>query len=238
LSDNEEVKSSGVIQFHNRSLSQNSALSTKTVNYVIINTSRDVSEGPVEFSKNKSFADSPYDKTPLLNKETHEKEYTSLSAMLSILGDNKRYFILCGHDRCPVELAIDSIDQADLKKMDKLLEFLLADLSLIPHLKNLSREIGISLTKMKYLFRLMFHDSIYNYYQKARMQEAARLLINNTVSETGYALGFSNLSHFGRLFEKHFQLKPKRFKIMLIGNAKLELHVEKKGHSKDQLFFK
>ena len=33
-----------------------------------------------------------------------------------------------------------------------------------------------------------------------------------TVSETGYKLGFTNLSHFGRVFEKHFLMKPKRYK--------------------------
>jgi AraC-like DNA-binding protein len=27
----------------------------------------------------------------------------------------------------------------------------------------------------------------------------------------GYELGFSNLSHFSRLFEKHYGLTPKRF---------------------------
>lgn len=30
-------------------------------------------------------------------------------------------------------------------------------------------------------------------------------------AETGHRLGFSNLSHFGRLFEKYYGAKPKRF---------------------------
>ncbi|MNH46985.1 DNA-binding transcriptional activator FeaR [compost metagenome] len=54
---------------------------------------------------------------------------------------------------------------------------------------------------------------MYPYYQHLRMQEAARLLRDEylSVSETGYRLGFSNLSYFGRLFESHFGSKPKKW---------------------------
>ncbi|WP_295715513.1 AraC family transcriptional regulator [Mucilaginibacter sp.] len=105
-----------------------------------------------------------------------------------------------------------TVDQADAEKIYKLRAAILTDLSLTPQLPELSGRIGISLTKMKQLFRQIFGDSIYNYYQSARMNEAARLLGNLSVSETGYQLGFSNLSHFGRLFEKHFKIKPKKYK--------------------------
>ncbi|MDN3581582.1 helix-turn-helix transcriptional regulator [Mucilaginibacter flavus] len=110
------------------------------------------------------------------------------------------------------ETASITVDQADAEKIYKLRAAMLADLSLAPELSELSGRIGISLTKMKQLFRQIFGDSIYNYYQSARMNEAARLLAIQSVSETGYQLGFTNLSHFGRLFEKHFQIKPKKYK--------------------------
>ena len=44
------------------------------------------------------------------------------------------------------------------------------------------------------------------------MNEAAQLLRELSVSQVGYKIGFSNLSHFTRLFEKHHQVKPKRYK--------------------------
>ena len=47
------------------------------------------------------------------------------------------------------------------------------------------------------------------------MAEAARLLARLSVSETGYQLGFTNLSHFTRLFERHFQMKPKQYQATL-----------------------
>ena len=45
------------------------------------------------------------------------------------------------------------------------------------------------------------------------MQHAASLLREKglSVSEAGYELGFSNLSHFSRLFEKLIGSKPKQY---------------------------
>ncbi|MBE9461532.1 helix-turn-helix domain-containing protein [Dyadobacter subterraneus] len=110
------------------------------------------------------------------------------------------------------ESKVIPIDQADAEQIYLAKTLILNDLSVPPELVKLSEDIGMSLTKMKQLFRQVFGDSIYNYYQTARMNEAARLLQYLSVSETGYQLGFSNLSHFARLFEKFHKIKPKRFK--------------------------
>jgi len=72
---------------------------------------------------------------------------------------------------------------------------------------------GMNVIKLRKLFMQVFGKGMYSYYQHLRMQEAARLLReeNLSVSETGYQLGFSNLSYFGRLFERHFGCKPKKW---------------------------
>jgi AraC-like DNA-binding protein len=105
-----------------------------------------------------------------------------------------------------------SVNQEDVRKIYQVRASILADLSTPPQLPDLARNIGMSLTKMKQLFRQIFGDSIYNYFQVERMNEAAHLLRNFSVSQVGYSIGFSNLSHFTRLFEKHHQIKPKRYK--------------------------
>jgi AraC-like DNA-binding protein len=105
-----------------------------------------------------------------------------------------------------------SINQEDVKKIYQVRASILADLSAPPKLSELARHIGMSSTKMKQLFRQIFGDSIYNYFQVERMNEAAQLLRDFSVSQVGYRIGFSNLSHFTRLFEKHHQMKPKRYK--------------------------
>lgn len=105
------------------------------------------------------------------------------------------------------------VHRADADKILQVRAAILADLSQPPHLEMLTGIAGMSETKMKGLFKQVFGDSIYNYYQTARMEEAARLLRQDglSVSETGYQLGFSNLSHFSRLFERHHGLKPKKY---------------------------
>ncbi|MCW3083487.1 MAG: transcriptional regulator, AraC family [Bacteroidetes bacterium] len=105
------------------------------------------------------------------------------------------------------------INKADIDKIYKIRTAIITDLSVPPSLHELATSAGMSETKMKQLFKQTFGDSIYNYYQKARMSEASFLLKQAaySVTEVGYQLGFSNLSHFSRLFEKHYGLTPKKF---------------------------
>ncbi|GAB3641329.1 helix-turn-helix domain-containing protein [Spirosoma arcticum] len=110
---------------------------------------------------------------------------------------------------------VTPVDPADAQKLYMARSIILTDLSQTPQLPQLARQIGMSQTRMNRLFRQIFGDSLYNYYQAARLAEAARLLARLSVSETGYRLGFTNLSHFTRLFERHFQLKPKQYKATL-----------------------
>jgi AraC-like DNA-binding protein len=82
-----------------------------------------------------------------------------------------------------------------------------------PIIKNLASQIGMSESKFKRLFKQIFGDSFFSYYQKFRMKEAARLIKENrmSVSEVGFSLGFSNLSHFAKVFQEHVGMKPKSF---------------------------
>nr|WP_068890873.1 helix-turn-helix domain-containing protein [Pedobacter panaciterrae] len=67
-----------------------------------------------------------------------------------------------------------------------------------------------------------------NYYQILRINEAAHLIKNEgvSVSEAGYRLGFINLSHFTRLFEKHKGCKPKKYSNTKFLEAKLSADIE------------
>jgi AraC-like DNA-binding protein len=147
-----------------------------------------------------------------LKQMSHIDETTTLATLLYKNKAEELIYQLFAKLMTRAASASITVDQADAEKIYKLRAAILADLSLTPQLPELSSRIGISLTKMKQLFRQIFGDSIYNYYQSARMNEAARLLSQQSVSETGYQLGFTNLSHFGRLFEKHFEVKPKKYK--------------------------
>jgi AraC-like DNA-binding protein len=112
--------------------------------------------------------------------------------------------------------AMTPLNTADAEKIYSVRKSILADLGSPPQLALLAKNAGMSLTKMKQLFRQVFGDSIYNFYQAARMDEAASLLNHLSVSQVGYRIGFSNLSHFSRVFEKHHRMKPKRYQASLI----------------------
>lgn len=107
------------------------------------------------------------------------------------------------------------INKTDIEMLFVVRTSLLADLGKPPYLPELAAMAGMSETKLKRLFKQVFGDSIYNYFQKSRMEEAAFLLSKggHSVAQTGYELGFSNLSHFSRLFEKHYGATPKKFSL-------------------------
>lgn len=108
------------------------------------------------------------------------------------------------------------ISKDDAEKINLVRIALLKDLTQCPQLWELSEISGFGLTKLKKLFNQIFGESIYSHFQTNRMKEAANLLVSFSVSETGTKLGFTNLSHFTRLFEKHYHIKPKQFKDRLI----------------------
>lgn len=105
------------------------------------------------------------------------------------------------------------INNADAGRLLHIRNEILRDLSVPPVLRELAQIAAMSETKLKQLFKQAFGATIYNYYQQARMEEAAFLLKQgkHSVAEVGYEMGFSNLSHFSRVFEKHYGLNPKKF---------------------------
>jgi AraC-like DNA-binding protein len=106
-----------------------------------------------------------------------------------------------------------TLSNVDAEKLLKARNIILEDLSDPPLLPVLATTVGMSETKLKQLFKQTFGNTIYNYYLKVRMEEAAFLLKQSgySVSEVGYQLGFSNLSHFSRLFQRYYGITPKKY---------------------------
>jgi AraC-like DNA-binding protein len=105
------------------------------------------------------------------------------------------------------------LNSHDIQTLYKVKERMLAHLETPPVIKDLALYAGMSPSKLKRLFSQIFGNSIFNYYQKFRMKEAALLLKEGklSVSEVGYQLGFSNLSHFSKVFHEHIGMKPKQY---------------------------
>ena len=108
-----------------------------------------------------------------------------------------------------------SLNAHDIQIIYRVKEKILEHLGVPPVIKDLSVDANMSPTKLKRLFKQIFGNSIFSYYQGFRMKEAARLLKDEklSVSEVGYRLGFTNLSHFSRVFQEHIGIKPKRYSL-------------------------
>lgn len=105
------------------------------------------------------------------------------------------------------------LNDRDIAAIYKLKEALTKDLSQPVAIADLSKIAGMNIAKMRKIFIQIFGMGIYDYFQKQRMAEAAKRLKeqNISVAEVGYALGFGNLSHFTRMFERHIGMKPKAY---------------------------
>jgi AraC-like DNA-binding protein len=101
----------------------------------------------------------------------------------------------------------------DIQTIYKVKEQMLKHPETPPVIKELAICANMSPSKLKRIFKQIFGDSIFSYYQKFRIKEAARLLKEEklSVSDAGYRLGFTNLSHFSRVFAAHIGMKPKQY---------------------------
>ncbi|MBS1633993.1 MAG: helix-turn-helix transcriptional regulator [Bacteroidetes bacterium] len=101
----------------------------------------------------------------------------------------------------------------DIKAIYQVRDKLISSLEKPTSITVLKKIAGMNELKMRQVFIQVFGMGIYEYYQQVRMKEAARLLREEklSVSEAGYKMGFENLSHFSRVFEKHIGSKPKKY---------------------------
>jgi AraC-like DNA-binding protein len=106
----------------------------------------------------------------------------------------------------------------DIKAIYAIKSYLQSHLDTPPDISSLAKKAHMGQPKLRKLFRQIFDKGVFEYYQFMRMQEAARLLRKNqlSVSEVGYKLGFSNLSHFSRVFEQCYGMKPKKYSAMTV----------------------
>ena len=106
-----------------------------------------------------------------------------------------------------------ALNSRDVQTLYQVKEQILQHVDKPPVISELALFATMSPTKLKRLFKQVFGNSIFSYYQAFRMQEAARLLREEklAVSEVGYRLGFTNLSHFSKVFNEQIGMNPKQY---------------------------
>lgn len=79
-----------------------------------------------------------------------------------------------------------------------------------PDLELLAARVGVSLSKLKQIFSQAYGMPPYTYLRMVRMERAMHLLRHKglNVTETALEVGYSNLSHFSKVFVQYHGLKP------------------------------
>lgn len=82
-------------------------------------------------------------------------------------------------------------------------------------LEALSDMANMSLSKFKRLFKQAFGTTPYRYCLKNKMEIAKEALQRKeyTVSQTGFMIGYSNLSQFSKAFKNHFGCLPSEIRV-------------------------
>jgi AraC-like DNA-binding protein len=110
---------------------------------------------------------------------------------------------------------LKTTDPVHIAQIFQAKSLLVRDLSEPPTIAVLASAVLMSESQLKQSFREIFGVSIYQYFQQERLERAKQLLSDNsrTVKDVGYELGFTNIGHFSRLFERLYHVKPKKFQL-------------------------
>ena len=113
----------------------------------------------------------------------------------------------------PLNENIANLNSSDVEKLFKVKELLLQNISNTPQLNELTESVGFSDSKLQKTFKQVFGKSIYQYALYEKMLVAEKMLKSKkySVSEVGYELGYSNLSHFTKAFKNQFGVNPKTY---------------------------
>lgn len=81
------------------------------------------------------------------------------------------------------------------------------------NIETLCSEAGISRSHLHRKMKEMTGMAISDFIRNIRMEQAARLLIEQklNITQVAYKVGYSTLAHFSSVFHKHFGLSPKAF---------------------------
>ena len=106
-----------------------------------------------------------------------------------------------------------------LDKISKSLNYIEKNYTEDIHLKDISHAAGFSEYYFSRLFKEVTEKNFHQYLNEYRIKKAEVLMVdpNYTVSEVAYAVGFSSISTFDRLFRQMKGCSPKDFRKLHIG---------------------
>lgn len=107
----------------------------------------------------------------------------------------------------------------DVSRVHEARDILSTQLAKSPTIAELARNVGLSQTKLKIIFKNTFGITIHNFYQKCRMEKASELLSDpdRTIAEVAYELGYDHPANFSSAFKRFYGHSPRQSKRALKG---------------------
>jgi len=108
------------------------------------------------------------------------------------------------------DITKSNIRVSDINAMMEVKKLVLNNLSSPPSLQHLAHNAAMSVSKLQKCFKHVYGKSITQYSMDEKMKLAKLMLESKkyNVSEVGYKLGYSNMSHFSESFRKQFNINP------------------------------
>lgn len=109
------------------------------------------------------------------------------------------------------------VDEANVIKIRKAKDIIVARMAEPPTLQELADEIGLNIKKLKEGFKQIYGDSVFSFLFDYKMEVARKLLESgdNNVNEVGHKIGYSTSSHFIAAFKKKYGTTPKKYVMSL-----------------------
>ncbi len=147
-------------------------------------------------------------------KDLHESPNALARLELQSLSLHLLYLFFVRLERRHSSERLPKLNGRDVEAVFHARSLILNQLADCPTVSTLAQKAGMSSSKLQKSFRQVFGMSVGAFAQHERMEWAKRLLTSNcyTVSEVGYLVGYSNLSHFAEAFRRHTGTNPKRWK--------------------------
>lgn len=111
-------------------------------------------------------------------------------------------------DHCPF------LSRTDQEALFLARDILLSRLINPPSILELSRLIHMNDCKLKRTFKCFFGKTVYSFIREKRLEKAFHLITDRhySVSQSAYAVGYTNISHFSTAFRKQFGVNPSVYK--------------------------
>lgn len=114
------------------------------------------------------------------------------------------------------------LKESDLKAVEKVVEYIDANIAKAGTVNDLSRVAGMNSNKLQEAFQVLYGKTVNEYLRDVRLTKALNMLTtgNKNVSEVVYELGLSSRSYFSKIFKAKYGTSPRN----IISRKKRKVH--------------